>query len=253
MRDNHSASTNIDDYLEHSRSATVDKLLEKSSSDDLINCTEHSEENLRSGICTRCVPTTGLVEEFKQTWLLGWPLLIINTCNMAMQPITSMVVGKLGKEELDAVALASTLVGIIGWSTIIGFGTVCSTLFSQTFGSKNLKLMGIQLQRCLILHLLLVTLLVPIFFNLGYILQHTGQDPVVAKLAGEYLIIFTPGLISIGIYFVLREYIYAQNVIFPDLFIAVTGFLIHIPLQYVLVYTLDLGITGSAIGQVCAK
>ena len=242
-------------YISHKRLsissslASLNRNLDTSGRDPGVSHLD-SEEILREGACSRFVPTKGFLQEIKETWRLSWVLIIITFSNYALQPVSTMFGGHLGKLELDALALANSIINILGWATVSGFGTVCDTLFSQTFGSNNPKLMGIYLQRCLILHLFLVLLIAPLFANMGVILLYAGQDPAVAQMTGEYLLIFIPALIAMCFYFVLREYIYTQNIIMPDLFISVSGFLIHVVLQYVMIQVVGWGLTGSAIGQV---
>ena len=232
LRSNHSTQ---DPY-------TQDATTREASADD--------DEVPREGRCVRCVPTKGFCEELKETWLLSWPLMVITTSNFALQPVAIMFGGHLGKQELDALALSNSIINIVGWCTLLGFGSVCDTLFSQTFGSKNMHLMGIYLQRCLVLHLLLVMILVPLFANMGPVLMYTGQDPEVSRLAGQYLLMFIPGLVAMCFYFVIREYIYTQNIVMPDLVISLSALVIHVPLQYTLIHVAGWGLVGSAVGQV---
>ena len=211
---------------------------------------EEDEDVLRDGKCQTCVPTKGVLKEIKETWRLSWALIVITLTNYSMQPVAQMFAGHLGKVELDALALANSMINILGWASLQGYGSVCDTVFSQTFGSKNHKYMGVYLQRCLILHFFLVTILLIIFFNMEYILLLAGQNAEVAHVASHYLLMFSPSVVAMSLYFILREYIYTQDIIYPDLFISISAFGLHVILQYVIIQHSPWGLTGSALGQV---
>ncbi|KAI0226914.1 Multidrug and toxin extrusion protein 2 [Lamellibrachia satsuma] len=70
--------------------------------------------------------------------------------------------------------------------------------------------------------------------NLESILILLGQDPDIARLAGEYLLIFMPGLF---------------NVVVPLFIIGIVSLAVSVTLQYVLVFVVNWGIRGSAIAQ----
>ena len=208
-------------------------------------------KEIRKVCTTRSLNEESLFEEIKETWRISWALIIIAITNYSMQPVAQMFGGHLGRDELDALALSNSIINIVCWSTIQGFGSVCSTVFSQTFGSQNYKMMGVYLQRCLILHSFLIIVILVLLINIEHILLLLGQNGKISNLAGHYLLCFSPSVIFIMIYLVLREYIYTQGIIMPDLFISVSAFVLHVGFQYIIIQDKQLGLTGSAIGQIC--
>ena len=194
--------------------------------------------------------TSGICDEVKETWYLSWVLIVISGCVYAMQPITTMFGGHHSKLQLDALALVNSLINVLGWSTITGFASVCDTFFSQSFGGKNYKLLGISLQRCLIVHGFLLSLLLVLCINIGHVLLWFDQDPEIVELTSQYMVIYSPALIAMTVYIVLREYIYTQNIVYPDLFISASALLLHILIQYTVFEHTSYGLNGSAAGQV---
>ena len=204
----------------------------------------------RKGRFRRFVPTSGFCNELKETWRLSWVLIVIQLFVFSMQPITTMFGGHVGKLELDALALANSMINIVGWSTLSGFSSVCDTYFSQSFGAKNDKLIGVYLQRCLILHGFLLCVLFAMCLNIGHILLWFGQEPVIVDLTSQYMFIFSPSLIAMTFYIVFRQFIYTQNIILPDLFISASALVLHVVIQYLNFTHTSFGLDGSAFGQV---
>ena len=213
------------------------------------NYNEQAEE-MREGMCSRYIPTKGFMTEVKQTFKLSWPLVIITIATYCMAPITIMFGGHLGKTELAALSLAESTTNILVLTTLYGFATVCDTVFSQCFGAKNFTLMGIYLQRCIILLLLLSLILITILINMKPLLLLAGQDPDIVELTSQYLLIMSFTVVPISMYAVFKEFIYTQDIIFPDLVIAVSALILYVPLLYVFNTYTHFGIVGLGISKV---
>ncbi|XP_064636912.1 multidrug and toxin extrusion protein 1-like isoform X2 [Lineus longissimus] len=79
-----------------------------------------------------------------------------------------------------------------------------------------------------------------------------GQDREIAKIAGQYMLIFTPGLIGIFMQNVLLRYLRAQNILWPTMIIGCLGVAVNALSHYLLVLVAEMGTDGSAISQVLA-
>ena len=224
--------------------------MESSVSVNIEDIKPETDSDLRQWKLKRFIPTVGFYNEIKETWRLSWVFILIQLCVFAMQPITTMFGGHLGKLELDALALVNSMINIVGWSTLTGFSSVCDTYFSQSFGAKNYKLMGIYLQRCLIMHGFLLCVLFTMAINIGHFLTWAGQDAAVVELTSQYMLIFSPALIAMTYYIVFREFIYTQNIVYPDLYISASALVLHIIIQYVNFVHTSFELIGSAVGQV---
>ena len=75
------------------------------------------------------------------------------------------------------------------------------------------------------------------------------QDPIVSKLAGDYMLFMIPATISYFLYSVLTKYIQCQSIVFPTMMISKSAMLLCAGLHVLLVRHLSMGLTGSALAQ----
>lgn len=157
--------------------------------------------------------------------------------------------GRLGKVELDAVALSNSLINVAGLSIPMGLASACDTLFSQIYGSKNKTLAGVVLQRSILIILLATLPLLAFHLNAQRILIALGQDPDISELTGEYLLIFIPALVSFTTFSAVTKYLQNQKILFPSMIVGIVSNATNAGLHYLLIYHLGYGLNGSALAQ----
>ncbi|XP_059829524.1 multidrug and toxin extrusion protein 1-like isoform X1 [Hypanus sabinus] len=185
--------------------------------------------------------------------LVAGPVFLTQLMVFCISIVSTVFCGHLGKIELDAVSLATTVINVSAISIGMGLATTCDTLFSQTHGSKNLKRIGVILQRGILILMMFCFPCWAFLINTEHILLVLKQPPEVVKLTTLYVKIFLPALPAVFIYQLEIKYLQNQGINMPQV---LTGFLANIfnaAVNYVLIYKLSLGIRGSAMANVASQ
>uniref|UniRef100_H3CJD9 Multidrug and toxin extrusion protein n=1 Tax=Tetraodon nigroviridis TaxID=99883 RepID=H3CJD9_TETNG len=163
--------------------------------------------------------------------------------------------GHMGKTELAGVALAIAVINVTGISIGSGLGSACDTLISQTYGSGNLKQVGVILQRAVLILLLACFPCWALLINTQTILLAVRQSPEVARLSQLYVKIFMPALPAAFMYQLQGRYLQNQGIMWPQVISGAVGNVINAIINYIFLHLLDLGVAGSAgantISQYC--
>uniref|UniRef100_A0A1I8HYF4 Multidrug and toxin extrusion protein n=1 Tax=Macrostomum lignano TaxID=282301 RepID=A0A1I8HYF4_9PLAT len=191
----------------------------------------------------------GYWKEFREIGKLHLPSFLTCFFQIFLQTISVIMCGHLSKEQLDAAALACTLINVAGLGIGLGLSTGCDTYFAQTYGSAYRKRVGLYLQRSLIV---MYMFLIPVYclhLNIKPLLLLLGQDPVVSDMASQYILIFMPGVFFDYTFLVLARYLQTQNRVYPPLICAFIGNVFNAVSQYIAIYVLGFQYEASAACQ----
>ncbi|XP_061926139.1 multidrug and toxin extrusion protein 1-like [Entelurus aequoreus] len=130
-----------------------------------------------------------------------------------------------------------------------GLTLACDTLISQTFGSKNLKRVGIILQRSWLILLLFCLPCWAVLINAHHILLLMHQDRQVARIAHIYMMAFLPAVPAMFLHQLQVAYLQNQGIILPQMYTAAVANVLNLALNYSLIVLLQLGILGSAVAN----
>jgi MATE family multidrug resistance protein len=125
--------------------------------------------------------------------------------------------------------------------------TALDTLCGQAYGAKKHSLLGIYLQRGLIVLNLSAVPFALIFLYMGDILQWLGQDPDIAEGAGQYTLYLIPVLFGTAAAQCYSRFLLAQSLVLPILWSGIATIAVHLPLCCFLVYCTPLGFLGGAV------
>ncbi|XP_073090835.1 multidrug and toxin extrusion protein 1 [Manis javanica] len=167
--------------------------------------------------------------------------------------ISSVFCGHLGKLELDAVMLAMTIINVTGVSVGFGLSSACDTLISQTYGSRNLKHVGVILQRGTLVLLLCCLPCWALFLNTEQILLLFRQGAAVSRLTQTYVMIFIPALPATFIYALQVKYLLNQGVVLPQILTGVAANFVNALTNYLLLHQLHLRVMGSALANTVSQ
>ncbi|KAK9167372.1 hypothetical protein Scep_002563 [Stephania cephalantha] len=128
-------------------------------------------------------------------------------------------------------------------------GSALDTLCGQSYGAKQYHMVGIHMQRAMVVAFLVSIPMALIWAKTGDILVSVGQDPDISMEAGRYARFMIPSIFAYGLVQCHTRFLQAQNNVLPMMLS--TGFttLLHFFVCWVLVLKSGLGNKGAAIAN----
>ncbi|MCO5595185.1 hypothetical protein L7F22_049224 [Adiantum nelumboides] len=188
-----------------------------------------------------------VLHELQKLGGIAVPVAAMNLVVYARAMVSVLCLGRLGGLELAGGALSIGFTNITGYSVLFGLASGMDPICGQAFGAQNWALIGLCLQRTI---LILITASIPIsllWFNLQRILLWLGQDASITAVASTYCIFSMPDLLINCFSQPLRVYMRSQGITAPMMWCSAFAVLLHIPLNILLVFVLKLGVPGVAI------
>uniref|UniRef100_A0ACD5XU32 Uncharacterized protein n=1 Tax=Avena sativa TaxID=4498 RepID=A0ACD5XU32_AVESA len=171
-----------------------------------------------------------------------------------LRSLVSMVfLGRLGELPLAGGSLALGFANITGYSVLSGLAGGMDPVCGQAFGAGRTDLLRAALRRTVLLLLVASVPICVLWVAMHRVLVATGQDPEIASTAYAYILCSLPDLLVQSFLHPLRIYLRAQSVTLPLTYAAAAAVLLHVPINFVLVDVLGLGIRGVALGAVCTN
>ncbi|KAL3512203.1 hypothetical protein ACH5RR_024920 [Cinchona calisaya] len=190
-----------------------------------------------------------IVEEVKkQIWLAG-PLICVSLLQFCLQLISVMFVGHLGELALSAASMATSFASVTGFSLLMGMSSALDTLCGQSYGAKQYHMLGIHMQRAMIVLTIVSIPLAVVWANTGHILKFLGQDPQISEQAGVYARLIIPSIFGYGLLQCHVRFLQTQNNVFPMMLMSGITTLLHILVCWVLVFKSGLGFRGAALAN----
>ncbi|XP_027874986.1 multidrug and toxin extrusion protein 1 [Xiphophorus couchianus] len=191
--------------------------------------------------------------ELAQLFKLAGPVVISQLMIFMISFVSMVFCGHLGKTELAGVSLSIAVVNVTGISIGTGLSLTCDTLISQTYGSGNLKRVGVILQRGVLILLLACFPCWAVLINTEPLLLAVKQSPEVARLSQMYVNIFMPALPAAFMYQLQGRYLQNQGIIWPQVITGAIGNVLNAIINYVFLYPLNMGVAGSAVANAISQ
>ncbi|KAL0371726.1 UNVERIFIED_CONTAM: protein DETOXIFICATION 35 [Sesamum calycinum] len=186
--------------------------------------------------------------ESVKLWRIGGPIAFQIVCQYGSTTVAIIFVGHLGDVELSAFSIALSVIGTFGIGVLYGMGSALETLCGQAFGAGQVHMLGIYLQRSILVLLASCIILLPVYVFATPILKLLGQPDEIAEPAGFYARLIIPQLFSLALNFTTQKFLQAQSKVAVIAWIAATALLLQSLLSWLFVNVLGWG----AIGVVAA-
>ncbi|KAJ6672103.1 PROTEIN DETOXIFICATION [Salix viminalis] len=186
-------------------------------------------------------------KETVKLWKIAGPIAITLLCQYGTNTLTTIFVGHLGNLQLSAVSVSLSVIVTFAFGFLLGMGSALETLCGQAFGAGQVHMLGVYLQRSVIILFVSCIILSPIYIFAAPILKVVGQEDDLCNLAGKFSILVLPNLFSFSIYFPTQKFLQAQRKVGVLSWIAFATLLLHAFWLWLFIYELGLGATGAAI------
>lgn len=192
---------------------------------------------------------TEVGEELQCLSKLGFPILGMNLLWMTRSIISMSFLGHLGGVQLAGSAMAISFGNVTGHSLIFGLSSGLDPLFGQAFGARRHKAMGLLLQQGILLNLFACIPISALWLCQERLLVWCGQDRRIAQMAQQYLLLLLPDLFASCLLQPLRAFLRSQRITQALMVCAALALAIHVPLNWFLVFALDLKVAGCALAS----
>ena len=181
------------------------------------------------------------------------PLILTFLLQQSLIITSIFTVGHIGKTELGAVSLGGMTANITGYAIYHGATTALDTLCAQAYGSGNKKLVGLNMQR-MILMLWTITIPIAALWLAGtQILAAIVPEREVAELAGLYLKILILGAPGYAAFESAKRYVQAQGRFAANFYVLLIAAPVNIFLHWLFVWRLGWGFVGCPIAIVIVE
>ena len=180
--------------------------------------------------------TTTLKQKISQFLYVLVPILVTQIALYSMNLFDTMMSGNVSSNDLAGVAIGSSLWVPI-FTGISGILMAITPIVAHHLGANNKKEVPYAVVQGIYLSIALAVIVIILgFFFLNPILSLMNLDPVVEKIAREYLIALAIGIIPLFAYTVLRSFMDALGHTRVTMIITLLSLPINIFFNYILIF-----------------
>ncbi|CAM6097565.1 unnamed protein product [Calypogeia fissa] len=188
-----------------------------------------------------------IVHELRQLGSIAGPMVILGILLYLRAMISMLFLGRLGDLELAGGSLSIGFANITGYSVLAGLAMGMEPICGQAYGAKRWQLIGVTLQRTILMLFCACLPIAILWVNMQRILTLCGQDVGILAVAHTFLMFSLPDLAAQAILNPLRIYLRSQNITTPLTYCAFLALSLHVPINLLLVDYLGLHVRGVAL------
>ena len=129
----------------------------------------------------------------------------------------------------------------------LGMGSAVETLCGQAYGAEKYEMLGVYLQRSTVLLMATAVPLAAMYASSEPLLLLLGQSPEIAGAAAEFAYGLIPQIFAYADNIPIQKFLQAQSIVAPSAYILAASFALHVPLSWIAVYVLGLGLLGASL------
>ncbi|CAN0914531.1 Protein DETOXIFICATION 40 [Linum grandiflorum] len=185
--------------------------------------------------------------EFKLLFYLAAPSIFVYVTGFMMSMFTQMFSGHLGNLELAGASLGNNGIQLFAYGIMWGLGSAVETLCGQAYGAQKYEMLGVYLQRSVVLLSLVGVGLTFLYVFSKPILMFLGQSEQIASVSGLYVLGLIPQIFAYAANFPIQKFLQAQSIVMPNAYISVGVLLVHLVMSWVVIYKLGVGLLGASL------
>ena len=174
-------------------------------------------------------------QHIRNSIFLAFPVMIGQLGHVVVGVVDSLMVGRLGTEELAAVSLSNSFFNFV---LLFGIGLSygITPLISSSKGENKKKSIGVVLYNGLLINFLFAIFLSFILIISKFILLELDQNKNVLELTFPYLDVIAISLIPLMIFQTFKQYIEGLGFTKQPMVISVVANVLNIVLNYLLIF-----------------
>lgn len=126
-------------------------------------------------------------------------------------------------------------------------GSAVETLCGQAYGAHKFEMLGIYLQRSMILLMCTAVLVMFIYIFSKPLLLALGESSSIASSAAIFVYGLIPQLFAYAANFPIQKFLQAQSILAPSSYISAATLVVHLLLSWIVIYKLGWGLLGAAL------
>ncbi|KAJ8761294.1 hypothetical protein K2173_001350 [Erythroxylum novogranatense] len=190
---------------------------------------------------------SALSVELKLSFRLAAPAVVVYLLNNVVSMSTQMFCGHLGNLELAAVSLGNTGIQVFAFGLMLGMGSAVETLSGQSYGARKYEMLGIYLQRSVLLLMATGLPLTVIYIFSKNLLTLLGEPTNVASSAALFVYGLIPQIFAYAANIPIQKFLQAQSIVAPSAYISLAVLVIHLLLTWLAVFKWNWGLLGAAL------
>lgn len=195
-------------------------------------------------------PVSAVIVEVRRLAALAVPIVVTQVGTMLMGVVDMLMVGSVGRDALAAAALGN--VWTMG-TLVFGMGLALGIdpILTQAHGAGDARAVGLVLQRGLVVAVIASGPTALLWLLTGPVLELAGQDPALAGMAHDYVLMQLPSVLGFLGFMVLRSYLQGRSIVAPAMWVTLYANVLNVLLNWLLIFgglgLPALGLRGAGI------